>query len=177
MWIFGIVVSLVVLLFALAIVLTLLGRRLPETHVASASVRLNKPASEVWRVIADAPGHARWAAGVTAVEPAGSTSENPAWRQRMGHNSFVLETTRSEEPRLLERTIMDDRGPFTGRWQYRIEPAPGGAGCEVTLTEHGTIKSPMPRAIMRYCIGEQHYIRKHLASLARHLGQPDAAVK
>jgi hypothetical protein len=142
-----------------------LGRRLPEEHVTSSTLHLRQEPEAVWAVVSDCKGHKSWSPGVTKVERLPERDGREVWRQRMGRNSFILETTRAERPRVLVRTIADDHGPFCGRWEYRIAPAAGG--CKVVLTEHGRIKSALPRFIMRYMVGLDRYSRTHLEGLAR----------
>lgn len=153
------------LLAAMAVV----GSFVPTDHVASVSVVVKQPPEAVFDLLADAAGHASWAEGVTGVEALPPVDGRPAWRQRMGRNSFVLVTTRSERPTALVREIRDDHGPFSGRWEYRLSPE--GDGCRLSLTEHGHVRGAIPRCVMRYMVGYELYIRKHLASVARRFGE------
>jgi uncharacterized protein YndB with AHSA1/START domain len=162
-------VGVVAVLVVLVAVMCAIGSRLPEEHVAGVTLRLKQPPEAVWAVIADTAGYAAWAPGVTRVERLADRDGHEAWRQHMGRNSFVLETTRSDRGRLLVRTIADDHKMFSGRWEYAIAPEVGG--CAVTLTEYGRIPSPLPRFMMRYLFSETMYVRKHLAGLAKKFGE------
>jgi uncharacterized protein YndB with AHSA1/START domain len=162
LWIF---LGLLGLLVLAGLVMWVLGRGLPEEHVSSSTLHLRQEPEAVWAVVSDCKGHKSWSPGVTKVERLPEHDGHEVWRQRMGRNSFVLETTRADRPRVLVRTIADDHGPFSGRWEYRINPA--GGGCKVTLTEHGRIKSAVPRFVMRYMVGEDRNTRAHLEGLAR----------
>jgi hypothetical protein len=51
-----------------------------------------------------------------------------------------------------------------------VEPASTGGGSVLTLTETGTIKSAIPRAILRYVIGEDYYLKKFLDAAQKKLG-------
>jgi len=157
-------------------VMYILGRKLPAQHVAQASVRLPVTMAAVFDLLADAKGHVRWADGVTRVEQLEDRNGRSAYMQRMGRNRFVLVTTASEPPTLLVRTIEDDDGPFTGRWIYDLEPidpppsmadAAPGSHTRLTLTEEGTIRSAIPRAVLRYLFSYDMYIKRHLVSVAR----------
>jgi uncharacterized protein YndB with AHSA1/START domain len=167
-WVF-VAIAVVGLLVFLGSVLYILGSRLPEEHVAAVSMSLDRPPREVYDAVADVAGHASWSPGVTRVERLEDREGREAWRQHMGRNSFVLITTRAEPPRVLVREIDDDHKMFSGRWEYLIEPV--GAGSLVTITEYGRVPSPIPRAMMRYMIGETLYIKKHLRGLAKRFGQ------
>jgi ribosome-associated toxin RatA of RatAB toxin-antitoxin module len=166
----------VVVLFALAgAVLFLMGRGVPEEHEATDTVEVAGTPDRVFAVLTDVASYPQWFTGVNKVERVegrrgGSGEPLEAWRLTMGRNSFVNTTTVSEPPStggraegLLQRTIGDDNGPFSGSWTYRLEPA--GAGCRVTLTERGTVSGAVPRAVMRYLVGYHTYTRRHLKAL------------
>jgi uncharacterized protein YndB with AHSA1/START domain len=164
-----ILLSVIGILALVLVALAVLGSRLPEEHTAAASVRIGKPPEAVWAVLADAASYPAWAGGVTKVERLPDRDGHEVWRQSMGRNSFVLETTRGEPPRVLERTIADEHGPFSGKWTYELRP--DGGGTVVRLSEHGRIRSAIPRAVMRHAVGYHLYLSKHLRSLAAHFGE------
>lgn len=154
-----------VLFFTLAgLALYLLGRQLPPTHTASASVELPVSAERAFALIADVDGMKQWpGSGIDAVEPLPPENALPVVRQRMGRNSFVLRTTEYAPPTRLTRTIADDHEFFSGSWTYEI--APTATGSRVTLTETGRVDAALPRAVMRYISGEDTTLKKHLESL------------
>ncbi len=153
------------------LVFRVLGQRLPEEHVATVTLLTGRAPAEVFDVVADISRHPAWAKGVTRVERLADRGGCEAWRQFMGRNAFVLVTTRREPPAELVRTIDDDQLLFSGSWTYRIEALPGAQGSAVSITEHGRVKSPIPRAMMYYFFDPAMYARQHLASLARHFGE------
>lgn len=168
-WIVLIAAAFVLLVVVLAVVAWIVGSRLPEEHSASRSITLRQAPEAVWAVIADCEGHAGWAKGVTRVERMAEQDGREVWRQHMGRNSFVMETTTTDPPRRLVRSISDDHGPFSGSWTYEIAPA--GEGSRVQLTETGRIKNPIPRFMMRYMMGEDTYLKMHLKSLGKKFGE------
>ncbi len=172
----------VVVLFVLAgAVLFLVGRGVPEEHEASDTVEVAGTPDRVFAVLTDVAAYPQWFTGVNKVERVegrrgGSGEQLEAWRLTMGRNSFVNTTTVSEPPGtggraegLLQRTIGDDNGPFSGSWTYRLEPA--GGGCRVTLTERGTVSGAVPRAVMRYLVGYHTYTRRHLKALKERMAR------
>jgi hypothetical protein len=170
MWIILYVVGGVVALVVLGVlVMWVLGRRVPEEHVASVCLPLSQTPEAAWGVIADVGRHAEWAAGVTRVVRLEDRGGLEAWRQHMGRNSFVLVTTASEPARRLVRTIDDDHKMFSGRWEYELAAAPGG--CRVRLTEYGRIPNPVARFMMKTFFDPAMYARKHLVSLAKKFGE------
>lgn len=184
MWLY-IVLTLVGLLLTLIGLLGILGSRLPETHVATASIEINAAPELVWATINDMESFPSWMPEFTKMERLPDDNGKQVWRQHMGRNSFVTTNDVFEPPsssnnsrgRVL-RTIRDDHGPFSGSWDHTVEPAPAPAlapvspngRCILTITETGTIKSAIPRAIMRYMIGEDHYLKKFLSAVKRKLG-------
>lgn len=167
-WIYIILAVAGALIVFIAVV-SALGRRLPENHEVTLSLRLTRPPQDVWDVLADAPGHADWADGVTRVEPLESRNGRAAVRQHMGRNSFVLVTTASEPPSRLVREISDDHKMFSGTWTYEITP--DGDGCTVRLTENGRIPGPIARFFMHKLMNPATFVRKHLRSLAQRFGE------
>lgn len=161
-----IIITLLGLLFVLFGVLGILGSRLPETHVASQTAEIGAPAQTVFGWIERVEEMPAWVPEITKVDRLADVDGKPVYLQKMGRNSFVTMTTRFEPPLRITRDIADDHGPFSGTWDHVIEPASEGA-CRLTLTETGTVKSPIPRAIMHYFIGEDFYLKKFLGHVQR----------
>lgn len=162
LWVVLSIIGLLVVFFAL---MGHLGRRLPEEHVAALTLRLNQPPQAVWDVISDMAGHKHWSRGVTDMIRMPDHDNREVWKQHMGRNVFLLETTASYPPTRLVGTITDTAGYFSGNWEYEITPE--DAGSRVRLTEHGRVPSAIPRAMMHYLFGETMYLRRHLVSLAK----------
>lgn len=163
------VAGVVVVIVLAAVVLYAMGSKIPVEHAATSSIDLPQTAAEVYGYINDIEGHAAWAKGTTGVLLLPERNGMQVARVNMGRNSFVLTRTRHEPPTLLERTISDDHGPFSGSWRYEFKDRPEG-GCTVRLTEVGRITSPVPRAIMKYFTGYHMYVNMHLKSLAEKCG-------
>ena len=172
LWIVLGVVGLIVLA---AVVLQVLGKRLPEEHVASASVVLKQPRQAVWDVVSDIAGHKNWVKGLTKLERLPDRDNHEVWRQTMGRNSFVLVFTEKQPPERMVGTIDDEAQFFSGRWEYMLKDE--GAGTRLTLTEHGRVKLAIPRAMMEYIMGKDTYLKKHLRDLAMKFGEEKARIE
>ncbi len=170
MWVVWIIAGIVGLLALAAGVLWLLGSRLPQEHTAARTIMLNRSPEEVWAVVADSPGHRDWVRGITGLERLPDRNGHEVWRQRMGRNSFVLETTDIEPGTRLVRTIADDHNFFGGSWEYLVSPHPGGT--RVTITERGRVFHAIPRAMMEYALGKDTYLKRQLEDLAHKFGEP-----
>lgn len=170
-----VVVGLAVLIAVLVIVLRRIGQGIPVEHTATSVIDMHAPIEKVFEAIADFEKHPEWSSGVTRVIPMPDTVRGglamKTVRMEMGRNSFVLERTRYEPPTLMEGSIIDEKGPFSGTWVYRLKPlaaeVSGVGGCEVRLTETGRVGWPVARALMKYVWGYHMYTHKHLESLAR----------
>ena len=161
--------ALVALLVALFLLMGFLGGREPETHTATLAIEVAKPRGEVWTLLDDVEAFPGWLPGITKVEMMPAREGRRTFRQHQGRNSFVMEEVAKQPGTLVTRTIADDHGYFSGRWEHRFEDAAPGR-TRLTLTEVGTIKAKVPRAVMRYTIGYDYYLRKFAAALRAKCG-------
>ncbi|HMN41972.1 MAG TPA: SRPBCC family protein [Phycisphaerales bacterium] len=166
LWIgLGVVAGLAALLGAFVLVMREIGKKIPLEHQAMSMIEIHAPIEKVFDAIADVQKHPEWSKGVSRVDVLPDHNGMQTVRMRQGHNSFVLVRTRFEPPTLLERTISDDRGPFSGTWLYKLKRT-GGEVCEVRLTETGKVPWPAARAMMKYIFGYHAYTSRHLRDLA-----------
>lgn len=178
MYMFLIVFGLVLLLLgAAALFLHFMGRKLPVEHTSFSVITLPNGTEEVWAVIADAARQGEWMKSVTKTEKLPDRNGHTVWKQSQGRNSFTLEEIVSEPPRRLIREIVDNKGPFSGSWEFLLIPVPGAdptkKAVKVRLTERGKVHATIPRAIM-HMFGEDMYLKKYLAALAGKFGQKAA---
>jgi uncharacterized protein YndB with AHSA1/START domain len=159
-------------LVAIPVGMTLVGLFLPSVFTATRSVTLPSPPEETFALIADVPGQAAWRKGIERIEPAGGAGDGAGatWREvYQGGRSMTLETTASDPPRRLVRTIVAAEGPFRGAWEFTVSGAPGG-GSELTVTERGEIGNPLVRFASRYMFGREAYLDLYLAEVRARLG-------
>jgi uncharacterized protein YndB with AHSA1/START domain len=168
LWIaLGTIVGIALLIAALLLALRRIGKTIPVEHQATSVIDIHAPIEKVFDAIADIERHPTWAKGMKRAMLMPEHNGMQTVRVDIGHNSFVMVRTRYEPPMLLERTITDDHGPFSGTWLYKLRPMPGdGAVCEVRLTETGRVSNPAARAIMKHMFGYHMYTNKHLRNLA-----------
>jgi len=166
-----IVVGLIGSLMLFLLVMYALGSRLPVEHVTTVRATLRASQASVWEALADVPGQMKWYPVITKVERIADRDGKPVWREEMGRNSFDMAETVTEPPRRIVREIVDNNGPFTGKWEFVVEPASEGAGSKVQITETGQVNSPIPRAFIHYLFGETYYLKKYLNALATKFGE------
>ena len=164
-----IILTIVGLIITLAGVMGVYGSSLPATHTASVSVTVNASREQVWNLINDTDGFPMWLKDITKVETLPSQDGKRVFRQFMGRNSFVLVETISEAPSRVKRTIADDNGPFTGSWDHVLTDA-GNGQTTLTVTEEGTIKSAIPRAVMKMFAGYDYYLKRMAEQIKLKLG-------
>src|SRR5207249_645159 len=114
-----------------------------------------------WQVIADFPGEPAWHQGVEKVERMPDKNGHEVWRETFaGGYPMQLETVEATAPRRLVRAIADERGPFTGRWEFDV--APIETGSRVTIIEHGEIANPFFRFMARMFMNPATYLDIYL---------------
>jgi uncharacterized protein YndB with AHSA1/START domain len=155
---------LVGLLIALIGLLGVAGSMLPQTHVATISVEVTMPREKVWALLDDVAAFPSWLPGIDKVEMLPEREGRRVFRQLQGRNAFVLEETQKIAPSRVVRTISDENKMFSGSWDHGFEDI-GQGRTRVTVSETGTIPSPIPRAIMRWGTGYDYYLKQFAAAL------------
>ena len=151
------------------VLLSVLGCFFPRYHVAARSLRSKRPPEDVWNVISDYAAVPAWHPEIKAVERLPDRNGHDVWREtdRRGY-PVQLETVEAVAPRRLVRAIADERGPFSGQWQFDIEAVEEGS-C-VTLTERGQVPNPFFRLMFRLFMTPTFYLEIYLKALAVKLG-------
>jgi uncharacterized protein YndB with AHSA1/START domain len=158
-------------LIGLIVLVAIIGSFLPRGHVVARGVTTSQPPETVWQAITDIPAVPTWNAMVKKVERMPDRNGHEVWRETyQGNFPLQLETVEAIEPRRLVRAIADEKGPFTGRWEFDITPL--ASGCKVTITERGEIGNPAARFFARLFMNPAMYLEKYLQALAGKLGDP-----
>lgn len=163
-WLFYVAIGLDV--FAgIILLITLLGLLCKRTHQVSRTVTLNQPAEAVWHAISDIASVPSWNKMVLKAEKLPDRNGHELWRETYsGNYPILLETTELSPPTRLIRTIADERGPFTGRWEFAIDTQE--AGVRLTITEFGAVPNPFFRFMARMFMDPHQYIDLYLKALA-----------
>jgi len=153
------------------VAILLIGSFLPRAHVVSRSVQTGKPPTAVWRIITDYQNVPTWHAQVLRVERLPDRNGHEVWRETYkGGYPIQLETVEAVAPQRLVRSIADEKGPFSGRWEFAIAAAEPGS--RVTITEYGVIPNPFFRFLARLFMNPAAYLERYLKALAGKLGEP-----
>ena len=161
-WI-GIAILSLVLLVA---VVAAIGLALPQDHVASRSVTVNRPIEEVWTAITDVQSHPSWRPSVSRVEVL--NQEPRRWREIGRDGTLTLQAVESRPPSRFVSEIADQDLPFGGRWIYELKSTP--AGTELTITEQGQVYNPVFRFVSRFIIGHTATMDTYLSDLLKKFG-------
>lgn len=165
-WVLFIVGGLVALILALVIV----GLLLPRTHVATSTIELAKPPSEVWSLIRDlGQVPAFWPEIKSSVRQP-DRNGHEVWLQTM-KNGFALplEIDEDQPPsRLVTRIAIEGKAPFGGLWIYEVSAS--GTGSRVKVTEDGFVDNPLFRVISKV-MGHHATLDSYLRALGKRLGE------
>ena len=164
-----VVAGIIVALVLLAGIVALIGSRLPQEHVASRSIFLQRPPQEVYAVVRDFASAPKWRAGVIQVDV--ETQPNGAvYFREVGSNDTVnYELVEDVPAQRMVTKIRDTDLGYSGQWTYTFAPENGGT--RLTIREDGVVSNIFFRFMSRYVFGHTATIDSYLAALAGHLGK------
>jgi hypothetical protein len=158
-------------LTSLLLIAVAVGLSLPRRHVASRTLKTRQSSDVLWRTITDYEGQPAWRKDVVRVERLADRDGREVWREIYEHGSpITLETAESVAPLRLVRTINDEGGPFSGRWEYDIK-ADATGGSSLTITERGEVPNPFFRFVSRFLIGHTYFMERFQKDLAAKFGE------
>ena len=163
-------------LVGVVVLVAVVGAMLPVRHVAARTARVGRPPAEVFALVTDFGGAARWRSDLERVELLPARHGHPAFREHGRHGATTMEVDELTAPERLVVRIADPDLPFGGTWTWELRP--DGAGTAVTITERGEVKNPIFRFLSRFVFGHTATIDKVLGDLGRHWGEtvsPSAA--
>lgn len=158
-------------LTSLALIIVAVGLSIPRQHTASRTLRTRQSPETIWSTITDYAGQPAWRKDLKTVERLPDKDGREVWREVYKEGSpLTMETTEAIAPSRLVRTIRDEGGPFSGRWEYEIKPDAGG-GSSLTVTEHGEVPNPFFRFVSRFIIGHTYFMERFQKELAAKFGE------
>jgi uncharacterized protein YndB with AHSA1/START domain len=171
-------------LVAVAAALVMGGLATPRAHTVSRTVLLRAPLDLVWRTVRDVGAYREWRPELTE-SVASSGDDGPEWRESTRRHSIRFGVTTDEPPHRFGSRILDDDLPFTGEWQWTLEPVGDGAphdsmlrdATRVTIMERGEIGNPIFRFIAAHMRGHTATVDAYLAALAKRVGSAGARIE
>ena len=162
----SIAIGLVLVLVAALAALQVLGRRMPEAHVAEGSAEVPGSLSDVAARVRDVSAQARWRPTVKQIEIL--TREGGVVRYReTGGNGVITYVFRELEPdRSFESRIDDEALAFGGRWLITLSGM--GTLTRVTIREEGFVKPAIFRVLSKYVFGHDTSLKAYLNDLKTH---------
>ncbi len=157
-------------LIAAVICATAIGSLLPREHVATRTLTVRQPPQSVWRTVTDFASQPQWHPEMKGVERLPDRNGHEVWQEEMSGMKIPLETIEAESPRRLVRQIASDDLGFGGVWEYSITPTTEG-GCQLTVTERGTVSNPLFRFLSKFVFGHTATMEKYLTALANKFGE------
>jgi len=159
-----------VLLAALFLLLAwILGRRVPQAHVATARARYAQPPARVWEAITNMMMAPNWRSGMRQVERLPDRDGHQVWVEVRRRGRLPLEFEVVEPERQLITRTLGEKLAFGGSWKFVLEP--DGDGSTLTITEDGEIYSPTLRFFSRYVFGYEATMRRYLRDLGKKFGE------
>ena len=129
---------------ALIAVVAAMGSMLPRNHKASRTLRVKRPAQDVWNA-------------VTATTAA---------------SSVPVDIVESTPPYRQVTQVKDTEKMFGGTWTIAIASDPGGSS--LTITEDGWVANPIFRFMARYVFGHHATMDGILKQVAKALNEEPA---
>jgi uncharacterized protein YndB with AHSA1/START domain len=158
------------LLIGVVALLALIGMLMPRGHVASRTVRFKAGPEQVWGLISDFAGAARWRSDIERVERLPDQNGHAVWLEvnRRGWR-LPLELIESTPPSRQVTRIADPHMPFGGTWTWEVVAAAGG-GSSITITERGEIGNPFFR-VMSVMSDKRATMDRYLTDLGKQVGE------
>jgi uncharacterized protein YndB with AHSA1/START domain len=156
-------------LAAAVLIAYLMGRRLPHDHMAIVRAHYHQPPDSIYNAIADVAAYPKWRTDVKRVTVLPPNNGRQLWREIYGRDSLEFEGTVAVPPVRMVATIATKNAGFSGRWSYQI--IPDSSGTTVTITEDGSVDSPLFRFMMRYVFGPYSTLEKFERALGARFGE------
>jgi uncharacterized membrane protein len=161
--------SIIALLGILALAVFFIGSRLPVQHVASRSIRLQRPVEDVYATVRNFGESTKWKSDVKSVEMLGTINNHLQFREHGSNGTITYELVEDvANQRMVTRIVDRDLG-YSGSWTYEFIPSDKGS--MVRITENGEVSNTLFRFMSRYVFGHTSTMDNNLKSLARHYGE------
>jgi uncharacterized protein YndB with AHSA1/START domain len=155
---------------AVALLVILIGLKLPRDHTATRTADVSVPPDQVWAVITDVAAYPKWRPDVKRIESLPPAAGHASWREIRSSDSIAYETVESIPPTRLVTRIADRGLPFGGEWSISL--APIFSGTRISITERGQIYNLLYRVLSHFVLGYTTTMDAYLHALQRRLDTP-----
>lgn len=165
-WILGLL-GLVVL--AVAVCIGIGYFLVPVDHVASVRAVYAAERDAVWATVSNLEGWSQWHEDIDAMERQPDRDGKPYWVMVASWGDMPQYVEESAAPAKLVTVIPEDADiGYVGSWTWELEEVDGGTA--VTITERGSVSSPIFRFISRYVMGYHASMRTFHENLGNAVG-------
>jgi hypothetical protein len=155
-------------LLVIIAVIVVIGRLLPEKHMASRSVQLKASADMVWRTITDFKSSPQWRENLEKVDQVEVAPEVFGWKEVEKNGDAIVYLTTKAEPNVqLVRKIADKNLPYGGSWTFDLSQ--NSEGVMLSITENGEVYNPIFRFMSRFVFGHYATIDRYISQLSKFL--------
>lgn len=157
-----------VALAAIAVIVTVIGWRLPVRHRAEREAVYPIARDSLFALLTDVERFAGWRSGMKRVERRPAVEGRARWLEAGGDGEILFELVEAVPGKRLVTRIADPRLPFGGTWTYELadaELAAIGHATRLRITEDGEVYNPVFRFISRFLLGHGRTIERFLADL------------
>jgi hypothetical protein len=160
--------SLVIVVVAAGVLILLayvVGRQMPEDHVAEAERVIPASPEALAERIFRVEDQPRWRGSVDAIEIASREAGQVRYRERSGGDAIDFLLRQDESRHTFESEIVSTDLPFGGRWRFTLEPR-GDQATLLRIREEGFVRPPLFRSVAKYVFGHDATLRRYLTDMA-----------
>jgi hypothetical protein len=139
----------------------LVGRQLPATRSATASVRIDAAPIDVMKVLGDVASQPTWRTDVLSVE---IRSADEWLEQRQGGESITFRVVDRSD--LALTLAFDSTRGYHGKWRGVLSAVAGGLYTDMQVEESATVPAPLRRVLARLLFNPQEFAAEYLSRLA-----------
>lgn len=144
------------------------GSSIPEEHLASSSIEVDRWPLECYDLVADAQNLPKWASSVKEVRDFKKDGDKLTYTQVVSGNMELITTqTNGFRPNEITIEVREANDKFSGKWTFKFTPIKDGKGTKVTLTEMGKTPNPLMRAIGSFMMNPEDTIKQYLQDLKK----------
>lgn len=172
---FGLVKILVygfLLIAACAAGLFIYGNSIPEEHMATTSVEIERWPLASYEAVADAQSVPKWCPMVKEVKDLKKDGDKLTYTQVVdGNMELITIQNNGFKPNSITIEVRESKDMFTGKWSFKFEEVTKGDKkyTKVTLTEIGKTPNAFMRAIGSFMMNPDDGIKRYLADLKKYV--------